>query len=52
MGVLRDYHAHMGRLITEHDGTLERFTGDGMMVFLNDPIPVPDSPAHAVVMAL
>src|SRR2546426_3463112 len=37
MGVLREYHAEMGRLILEHDGTLERFTGDGMMIFFNDP---------------
>ncbi|HSF04145.1 MAG TPA: response regulator, partial [Solirubrobacterales bacterium] len=37
MGVLREYHAEMGRLILEHEGTLERFTGDGMMIFFNDP---------------
>ena len=30
MGVLREYHGEMGRLILEHEGTLERFTGDGM----------------------
>src|SRR2546422_1286207 len=41
MGVLREYHAEMGRLILEHEGTLERFTGDGMMIFFNDPVPVP-----------
>ena len=52
MGVLREYHAEMGRLILEHDGTLERFTGDGMMIFFNDPVPVPDAPARAVRMAV
>jgi len=52
MGVLRQYHAQMGSLITEHEGTLERFTGDGMMIFFNDPVPVPDAPARAVRMAL
>src|SRR5439155_8186408 len=31
MAVLREYHAAMGHLINEHEGTLERFTGDGMM---------------------
>ena len=40
MGVLRDYHGEMGRIIMAHDGTLERFAGDGMMVFFNDPVPV------------
>src|SRR5262249_53713250 len=49
---LRQYHAAMGHLITEHEGTLERFTGDGMMIFFNDPVPVPDAPARAVRMAL
>ena len=52
MGVLREYHAEMGALILEHEGTLERFTGDGMMIFFNDPMPVPDAPARAVRMAV
>jgi class 3 adenylate cyclase len=54
MGVLRDYHAEMGQLILEHEGTLERFTGDGMMIFFNDPVPVPvPNPAErAIRMAL
>ncbi len=52
MGVLREYHAEMGRLILEHEGTLERFTGDGMMIFFNDPVPVPDAPERAVRMAV
>jgi adenylate cyclase len=52
MGVLREYHAVMGRLILEHEGTLERFTGDGIMVFFNDPVQVPDPAARAAGMAL
>ena len=52
MGVLRDYHAEMGRMILAHEGTLERFAGDGMMVFFNDPVPVPDPAARAVRMVL
>ena len=52
MDVLREYHAAMGELILEHEGTLERFTGDGMMVFFNDPIPVPDPAERAVRMAV
>src|SRR2546422_2407254 len=52
MGVLREYHAAMGRVIVEHEGTLERFTGDGMMIFFNDPVPVPDAPERAVRMAV
>ena len=52
MRVLRDYHAEMGRLILEHEGTLERFTGDGMMIFFNDPVPVPNAAERTVRMAL
>jgi class 3 adenylate cyclase len=51
MGVLREYHAEMGQIILEHEGTLERFTGDGMMVFFNDPVPVPNPAERAVRMA-
>jgi len=52
MGVLREYHAEMGRLILEHQGTLERFTGDGMMVFFNDPVEIPNPAEHAIQMAV
>ena len=52
MGVLREYHAEMGKLILEHEGTLERFTGDGMMVFFNDPVPVANPAERAIRMAL
>jgi adenylate cyclase len=52
MEVLRSYHAEMGRLILAHEGTLERFTGDGMMIFFNDPAPVPDPAERAIRMAL
>ena len=52
MGVLREYHEAMGSLIFQYEGTLERFTGDGLMVFFNDPIPCPDPVARAVKMAV
>lgn len=52
MGVLREYHAEMGKLILEHEGTLERFTGDGMMIFFNDPVPLPNPADRAIRMAL
>jgi len=52
MGVLREYHAEMGKLILAHEGTLERFTGDGMMIFFNDPVPTPNPAERAIRMAL
>ncbi len=52
MGVLRDYHAEMGKLILEYEGTLERFTGDGMMIFFNDPVVLPNPAERAIRMAV
>ena len=52
MEVLREYHAALGELIFRYEGTLERFTGDGLMVFFNDPVPCPDPAARAVRMAV
>jgi adenylate cyclase len=52
MNVLREYHAEAGGVILAHEGTLERFTGDGMMIFFNDPVPVPNPAERAVRMAV
>ena len=52
MELLHDYHAAMGAIVLAHGGTLERFAGDSVMVFFNDPVPI-DRPAEAAVrMAL
>jgi adenylate cyclase len=52
MGVLREFHATMGKIIHHYEGTLERFAGDGMMIFFNDPLPCADPPERAVRMAV
>jgi adenylate cyclase len=52
MEVLSEYHAVLGRLVHEYDGTLERFTGDGVMVFFNDPLPCDDPAERAVRMCI
>jgi adenylate cyclase len=52
MALLHEYHAAMGELILRHEGTLERFTGDGMMIFFNDPVPVANPAERAVRMTL
>jgi len=50
--VLKIYHATMGPLIVESGGTLDRFAGDGILIFFNDPLPVPDSAQRATTMAI
>jgi class 3 adenylate cyclase len=52
LGFLRRYHAMVGSLVVEHEGTLEHFAGDGIMVFFNDPAPQEDHAGRAVRMAL
>ena len=52
MNVLAEYHQLVGSLVTEHNGTIEHFAGDGMMIFFNDPMALPDAPQSAVRMAL
>jgi adenylate cyclase len=52
MTLLSQYHRMMGEAITEHDGTLEHFAGDGVMVFFNDPIPQEDHVERCVRMAV
>src|SRR6266540_3227577 len=52
MEILHEYHAAMGKLIVEYEGTLEHFAGDGMMIFFNDPVPVENAAERAVRMAL
>ena len=52
MELLHAYHASMGRIVLAHGGTLERFAGDSVMVFFNDPVPIDRPAEQAVRMAL
>jgi adenylate cyclase len=52
MGVLAAYHEALGDLIFRFEGTLERFAGDGLMVFFNDPVPCEDGPLRAIRMSI
>ena len=52
MDVLRDYHAAIGALVHQYEGTVERFAGDGVMILFNDPLPCPDHALRAVKMAV
>ena len=51
MAALAEFHRAMGRRVLEYQGTLERFTGDGLMVFFNDPLPIQQPARRAVEMA-
>ena len=49
---LREYHGALGPLVSQFEGTLDQFSGDGIMVFFNDPVPIPDPAERAVKMAV
>ena len=49
---LREYHGALGPLVAQFEGTLDQFSGDGIMVFFNDPVPCPDPAERAVKMAV
>jgi adenylate cyclase len=49
---LREYHGTLGPLVAQFEGTLDQFSGDGIMVFFNDPVPCPDPGERAVKMAM
>jgi len=49
---LREYHGALGPLVSQFEGTLDQFSGDGIMVFFNDPVPCPDPAERAVKMAM
>lgn len=52
MGVLREYHAELGRAIMAYDGTIEHFSGDGVMILFNDPVPVENHELQAIRMTV
>jgi adenylate cyclase len=52
MAVLREYHDALGPLVHRYEGTLDRFTGDGLLVYFNDPLPCPDPALRAVRLAV
>ena len=52
LDLLREYHGALGPVVAASEGTLDHFSGDGIMVFFNDPVPVPDASERAVQMAI
>jgi len=52
MAVLREYQSGLGALVDKFEGTVERFTGDGLMVWFNDPLPCPDPCGRAARMSI
>jgi class 3 adenylate cyclase len=52
MALLRDYHAALGPIVARYEGTLDHYSGDGVMVFFNDPLPTPEPAKRAIEMAV
>jgi adenylate cyclase len=52
VAVLNNYFTQMVEVVFEHQGTLDKFLGDGMMVFFGAPLEVPQAASQAVSCAL
>jgi len=52
MDVLADFHEVVGALVHDYEATVGFFAGDGLMVFFNDPVRVPDPARRAVRLAV
>ena len=52
MKLLRDFHTSLGQLVHKYSGTLDRFTGDGLIALFNDPLPCKDPCLTAVRLAV
>jgi adenylate cyclase len=49
--VLREFHDVVGRLVKRYDATVGFLQGDGVQLFFNDPLEIPDAPLRAVRLA-
>ncbi|HSE43920.1 MAG TPA: adenylate/guanylate cyclase domain-containing protein, partial [Gemmatimonadales bacterium] len=52
MAVLAEYYEALGNVITRREATLTSFSGDGLMVLINAPVPVPDPAVRAIDLAV
>ncbi|MEP7084027.1 MAG: response regulator [Betaproteobacteria bacterium] len=52
MRTLGLFHAAIGAIVLAHEATLERFTGDGMMIVVGDPLPRARPAVDALELAL
>ena len=52
MSVLSEYYDALGQIITKYGATLTSFSGDGLMVLVNAPVPVAEPALRAVDLAV
>ena len=50
--VLTIYFDLLGRHVNRYEATVGGFTGDGLMAFFNDPLPIENPTFHAISMAI
>ena len=51
LGVLNEYYETVGAVLHRYGATIGDYIGDGIMAYLNDPLPVPNPASTAIQMA-
>jgi class 3 adenylate cyclase len=51
MIILSEFHQILGKLISQFNGAVQRFSCDEIVIFFNDPIPVDNAPMQAINLA-
>lgn len=52
VSMLNEYMTEMVEIILSHNGTLDKYIGDAIMAFYNDPVEMEDHPLKAVLTAI
>lgn len=50
--VLREYYDAVGEVVARYGGTIKDYAGDGVLILVGAPIPLPDHAARAAALAL
>jgi class 3 adenylate cyclase len=51
IALLREYYESVNEAVTRYEGTIKDYAGDGVLILVGAPLPLPDRPARALALA-